>query len=232
MKILERTHEDYMANEPCYIFNFCLMVPERQLDCFYVKDLVPIARNEHDDAVCLDSNYNCRIVNPAYQLFTCGFYPASRFMHFIEAMCDFSKMDDSLIYEGVEELVSTYFPVSWQDNFFDRLEENTSRDGFLHGKYWQDLRKRCRNFLEESGFIDHELEFVAPFKFSGFFYPDDFVDRKCHCISIYGEVASDSEWNKLKKMVRDDYAAYARKQKVTSGKNIALQGMCLPEIEG
>lgn len=128
--------------------------------------------------------------------------------------------------------VSTYFPVSWQDNFFDRLEENTSRDGFLHGKYWQDLRKRCRNFLEESGFIDHELEFVAPFKFSGFFYPDDFVDRKCHCISIYGEVASDSEWNKLKKMVRDDYAAYARKQKVTSGKNIALQGMCLPEIEG
>lgn len=168
MKILERTHRDYIANEPYYIFNFCLMAPEKQLDYFYVNDLISVAENDHADAVCLDCNYNYRIVNPAYQLFTCGFYRASRFMHFIEAVCDFSRKDDLLIYEGVEELVLSHFPESWQDDFFDHLEENTSRDGFLHGKYWQDLRKRCRNFMEKSSFIDNEIEFIALFKFSGF----------------------------------------------------------------
>ena len=99
MKVLERTHGDYITNEPYYIFNFCLLAPEKQLDCFYVRDLIPVEKRDHAAAVCLDCNYNYnyRIINPAYQMFISGFYPALRFMHFIESMCDFSSKEDLLI---------------------------------------------------------------------------------------------------------------------------------------
>lgn len=40
------------------------------------------------------------------------------------------------------------------------------------------------------------------------FYPDDFINQIYKCISIYGEVASDSERNELKRIVYDDYAIY------------------------
>lgn len=139
-------------------------------------------------------------------MFVSGFYPALRFMHFIESMCDFSTKEDLLICQDMEELVSDHFPESWQDDFFVRLKNNTSRDGFLYGEYWMDLRKRCRRFLEESGFIESKIEFVAPLKFSGFFYPDDFMGRQVrNRLSVYGEIASASEWNELGKMVEDDY---------------------------
>ena len=93
------------------------MAPEKQLNYFYVRELIPVEKSEHDAAVCLDCNYNCRIINPAYQMFVSGFYPALRFMHFIESMCDFSTKEDLLIYKDMEELVSDHFPESWQDDF-------------------------------------------------------------------------------------------------------------------
>lgn len=46
MKVLERTHGDYIANEPYYIFNFCLMAPEKQLDYFYVRELIPVEKKQ------------------------------------------------------------------------------------------------------------------------------------------------------------------------------------------
>jgi hypothetical protein len=209
LKALERTHGDYIANEPYYIFNFCLLTPEKQLDYFYVRELIPVEKSEHAAAVCLDCNYNYRIINPAYQMFISGFYPALRFMHFIESMCDFSTKEDLLICQDMEELVSNHFPESWQNDFFVHLENNTSRDGFLYGEYWIDLRKRCREFLEESGFIESKIEFAAPLKFSGFFYPDDFIGCQVrNRISIYGEITSASEWNELRKIVEDDYIRY------------------------
>lgn len=72
-----------------------------------------------------------------------------------------------------------------------------------------DLRKRCRKFLEESGFIESKIEFAAPLKFSGFFYPDDFMGNQVrNRLSIYGETTSASEWNELSKIVEDDYIRY------------------------
>lgn len=201
--ILPREHPDYEVNEPYYLFNFCLLEPEKQWEHFYLKEFAPVPGQLHEEVVCLDVSYNHRIVNPVYQLFVAGFHPARWFMNFIDAMT--LPEDDFEGWGDVEGLLLDAFPDSWLDRFFDDLAFNTSRDGFLKGAYWCDLRARCRRFLQSIDMIE-ELEFPKPMKFYGFLYPDDFLEyKKIPYWSRYGQVVSMEEWSEVKARVEEDY---------------------------
>ncbi|MDO4658520.1 hypothetical protein [Kingella sp. (in: b-proteobacteria)] len=68
----DSAHELY---EAYFLMNFVQLPPEKQLEHFYLRRIVPVPPEAHYQAVTLDTYYNHLIINPIYQLFVCiGLY--------------------------------------------------------------------------------------------------------------------------------------------------------------
>jgi hypothetical protein len=190
-KIISRWDIEYEKYELYYLMNFTQLPPEQQLEYFYIKNIDPVHAEKHYDAVCLDVDYNCEIINPLYQLFVCIYIFNYQINFLLREIYDYEKIDE------FDDLRMKLFEDGSCEKFLSNLHKNTSIDGF-YGKQWTELRRRCRVFLKKIDLLD-SIQFVKPIKFAGFLYPDDFlVYEKSPHWSRYGEFMDRKKWDELK----------------------------------
>lgn len=199
IKILPFEDPDYGKYENYFLFNFSLMAPARQMDFFYVRDFSPVQKADHHDGLSTDAGYNENITNPVYQLFVSAFLYANDFLDLL------GEIFDDGTFLKIEALMEDVFPATFRQAFFEEVSFNTSVDGFVRGKFWNDARESAGRILHACGLRD-EIAFSKPIKFRGFLYPDDFNEYQAIPYwSRYGETMSFEAWNHLKKGVFRNY---------------------------
>lgn len=181
------------------LMNFVLLDPKEQLKFFYVKNIIPVSVSMHFDYVCLDRDFNPKVVNPIYQLFVSGFLHCYKIMTLLDDL-----YGDHISWLDMESFVNGLFRCSGlNDKFFEDIEVNTSLSGFLEGEVWKDIRKSSRELLEKFDLID-DINFENPIKFSHFMYPDDFSEYKNIPEWSYRFYSLD-EWTEKKNKMMDLY---------------------------
>ena len=93
-KIISRWDIEYEKYELYYLMNFTQLPPEQQLEYFYIKNIDPVHAEKHYDAVCLDVDYNCEIINPLYQLFVCIYIFNYQINFLLREIYDYEKIDE------------------------------------------------------------------------------------------------------------------------------------------
>lgn len=197
----DSAHELY---EAYFLMNFVQLPPEKQLEHFYLRRIVPVPPEAHYQAVTLDTYYNHLIINPIYQLFVCiGLYSFELF----PLLANLYGIGGER-YERCDRWQPRLFSERFQAAFLGNLYANTSREGFCHGADWQSLRRRCRILLKAADLLENpwQLSFPKPLKLSGFLYPDDFdCYEAVPYWSHYGETMARAEWNEMKVMYDELY---------------------------
>ena len=190
--------------ETYFLMNFVQLPPEKQLEHFYLRRIVPVPPEAHYQAVTLDTHYNHLIINPLYQLFVCiGLYSFELFPLLVHLYGISGER-----YERCDRWQPRLFSERFQAAFLSHLTENTSREGFCHGADWQSLRRRCRIFLQTADLLENpwQIAFPQPLKLSGFLYPDDFAHyESVPYWSLYGETMARAEWDEMKAMYDELY---------------------------
>ena len=134
--------------ETYFLMNFVQLPPEKQLEHFYLRRIVPVPPEAHYQAVTLDTHYNHLIINPLYQLFFCiGLYSFELFPLLVHLYGISGER-----YERCDRWQPRLFSERFQAAFLSHLTENTSREGFCHGADWQSLRRRLPHFSANGRF--------------------------------------------------------------------------------
>lgn len=199
--MVSRKDKDFSLWSPYYSLSFACLPPEKQLAYFYISEFEPIDTKGHEKWLRehSDYSYDHRIINPVYQLYimiTQGVRYGFDLFYQILTPEEYDQAED-LFYSLFERY-------EFCNELYDSFSYNTSEEGFLYGRMWQELRAHCLKMLRAIN-LEPCQNFENPIQFSYFLYPVNFLEYTPMPYWSKFETYDKETWDKMKNFYDDLY---------------------------